>query len=90
MNRIGRLFMLAGVLICLGGAGLVTIDAFIHLPPEAVKAIAMVLPFVVGGGLLVAGAAMRRAANREMGRLSGGSLPDVPRSSTSAKVRERI
>ena len=68
MKRIGRMLMLAGLAVCLGGAGLAVIDAYIHLPPEAVKAIAMVLPFVVGGGLLVVGAAMGRAATRDAKR----------------------
>jgi hypothetical protein len=68
MKRIARLLMLAGLAVCLGGAGLAVIDAYIHLPPEAVKAIAMLLPFVIGGAMLVVGAIMGRAASREAER----------------------
>ena len=68
MRKLSRLLMFAGLAICFGGTALFTIDAFIHLPPEAVKVIAMILPFVVGGGSLVAGALLGRAANREGGR----------------------
>ena len=71
MRKISRLLMFAGLAICFGGTALFTIDAFIHLPPEAVKVIAMILPFVVGGGLLAAGALLGRAANRDAGRDAG-------------------
>lgn len=64
MRRLSSLLLYAGVGICaLGVAGLVG-GMWLNLPPEVVRRIAMALPFVVGGALLIVGALVGRAARR--------------------------
>ncbi len=90
MRRIARLFMFAGFTVCVGGAGLWVIDAYIHLPPEAVKAIAMMLPFVMGGGLLVVGAFMGRAATRDAERDARAIGEGAPGPTSASAQREPL
>ena len=68
MRRIGRVLMFAGLAVWIGGSTIVASHAWLNLPPQVLRALAMLLPFVVGGGLLVLGAMVVRAANREAQR----------------------
>ncbi len=63
-RSVGDLLVWAGAAIGVGGAVLVAIGAWVHLPPALVILIAKALPFVVAAALLAIGAIVRRSALR--------------------------
>jgi hypothetical protein len=65
MRRLSTFLLYAGTAICLLGAAGYLYGAWANLSAAAVRAIAMTLPFVVGGLLLVIGAMVGRAARRD-------------------------
>ena len=64
MRRLSTLLLVAGALVGLLGVFGVFAGAWANLPPAAVKAVAMSLPFVLGGALLAVGALLGRVAAR--------------------------
>jgi hypothetical protein len=65
MRRLSSFLIYAGGAVCLVGAAGYLYGAWANLSASAVRAIAMTLPFVIGGLLLVVGAMVGRAARRE-------------------------
>jgi hypothetical protein len=66
MRRLSSSLLYAGLGICaLGAVGLMG-GMWVTLSPQAVRRIAMALPFTVGGALLIAGALVGRAARRSV------------------------
>jgi hypothetical protein len=76
MRRLSSVLLLLGAFAAILGVAGATYGAWVNLPPEAVRAIAMSLPFVVGALLLVVGAVVGRLATREAAR--AGHVPSRP------------
>lgn len=69
MSRtLGTLLLAAGALVCVLGALGLAVGMFVSIPREIARALVRAAgfsaPFVVGGALMVAGAALRRAARQ--------------------------
>ncbi len=73
MRRISNFLLYAGAGICVLGAIGVAGGMWVNLPPHAVRMIAMALPFVLGGALLITGAVIGRATRRAELRAGGGA-----------------
>lgn len=64
MRRLATVLQATGAAIAAVGALGLAMGAWANLPPAAVRAIALALPFVLGGMLLTVGALVGRAATR--------------------------
>lgn len=64
MRRLSTLFLTTGVAVGVLGALGLAAGAWANLPPAAIRALAMALPFVLAGALLAIGAVLGRVAHR--------------------------
>jgi len=75
LGRIGDALLVLGLVVGAGAVVGYQLDIIPNLPPAILKLVLYKLTFVGGLGLLVAGAFVRRAANRESER--AGKSPDA-------------
>ena len=79
MSRsVGSTRMIAGASVAALGAAGLAVGAWVNLQPAAVVALAQALPFVAGGGLLAAGAVVRRTALRRSRAVEPRRAAELP------------
>ena len=75
MRRLATVLQATGAAIAAIGALGLAMGAWANLPPAVVRAIALALPFVLGGMLLAVGARVGRAATRSAADRPAGDRP---------------
>ena len=79
MRRLSTIFLTTGVAAgAIGAVGIAT-GTWANLPPAVIRAMAMALPFVLAGALLVIGAVLGRVAHRS-------AAPPSPRPDTMVRA----
>lgn len=95
MKRLSSMVLAAGVAACVAGVAGLAAGAWVNLPPRAIRGIAMTLPFVLGGTLLLVGALIGRVSRRAELRgaqaarasLGAGAAAGAPRPEAHARDR---